>query len=213
MVVAIGFGIFMYARSSLNSGSDKLNTALDTVNAADFADYDQKSVSGTKVLSALQNFEGTPVAVLIRTKALAKGSGKIVAEKSGGVSSAKNRYFVDAGILQNAGTATETVANCKAYVNYNAILGNSTAMATASVGGDGSGAGGASNVKIGLDDGTYIASFGFYSIGGVVQYYGTKTDYQTTGMTEYIASGTKFQANLIKDASGTVLGVVFDQIS
>lgn len=199
VVVSIGFGIFMFARSSLNSGSDNLNSALDTVNNSSYADYDQKTVSGTKVLSCLQNFEGTPCAILIRTKALATAGSEVIASKSAEV----DRYYVN-----SAG---------KSFINYNAILGDTAAAATLKDKGDEGTAEGdvttGGDVVVQLNDGTYLATQGFYSIGGVVQYYGAKGDYQTTGMTEYIAAGTRFTANLIKDASGTTLGVVFEQIN
>lgn len=204
VVVVIGFGIFQYARSSLNSGSDKLSGALDTVNASDFADYDQKTVSGTKVVSALQNFEGSAAAILIRTNALKESEDE--GNKVEAYASPSNeRYFVNYSGMDKDGNA---VGEEKDFINYNAILATNDSGTTAALSDSDPG-----EAELTLDDGTYTFQFGFYSEGGIVQFYTVKKDYQTTGMTEYLANGTRFSANLIKDRSGTILGVVFEQIN
>ena len=194
VVVVIGFGIFQYARSILNTGANNLTSALDSVNASAFTEYDQTTVSANQVRAAFQNFDGSAIAILVRTQALGVAGNKVTSFAS------KNneRYFI------SDGTGTDK----KVFINYNAILmTNATGTGTAS---SKSGEAGSGNTLT-LDDGVYKFSKGFSNTGGVITFYNVMTDINKTGMTEYIAPGSKFTSNLIKDDSGTILGLVFEQ--
>lgn len=202
VVVALGFGIFQYARSSLNGGIDRLTRTFDTVNVAEYADYDQKTITGNKVTSALQGFEGTECAILIGTKALQTTSGKISQSKT----SADEVPTV---------WQIEIDENNKPYViNYNALIdlgGDGGATAGATGNGDSGATSISSDIDFTMTDGVWVCSAPFVSKNGVVQYYLVKRDYITTGMTEYISSGSRFTSNLIKDISGTIMGMCFIQ--
>jgi hypothetical protein len=198
VVVVIGFGIFQYARSILNTGSNNLTSALDSVNASAFTEYDQTTVSANQVRAAFQNFDGSAIAILVRTKALGVAGNTVKSFASEN----NQRYFIS----DSATTGT------KVFINYNAILftgtGTSTASSKAASGSTSTGTG---VPKLTLADGVYRFSAGFSNIGGVITFYNVMTDINRTGMTEYIAAGSRFTSNLIKDDSGTVLGIVFEQ--
>ncbi len=193
VVVVIGFGIFQYARSILNTGSNNLTSALDSVNASAFTEYDQTTVSANQVRAAFQNFDGSATAILVRTQALGVAGNKVTSFAS----TDNKRYFISDG----------TGTGAKVFINYNAILMTAT-TGTASAKSDG--IAGTGNTLT-LTDGVYKFSKGFSNTGGVITLYNVMTDINKTGMTEYIAAGSKFTSNLIKDDSGTILGIVFEQ--
>lgn len=214
VVVVIGFGIFQYARSILNTGSNNLTSALDSVNASAFTEYDQTTVSANQVRAAFQNFDGTATAILVRTKALGV-AGNTVASFA---SKDNNRYYIADG------TNPETA---KVFINYNAILFTTASSTTSTTDPSGTpapsgtaatkssrivtSAGTISGNTLTLIDGIYKFSGGFSNTGGVITLYNVMADINKTGMTEYIAAGSKFTSNLIKDDSGTILGIVFEQ--
>lgn len=191
VVVVIGFGIFQYARSILNTGANNLTSALDSVNASAFTEYDQTTVSANQVRAAFQNFDGSATAILVRTQALGVAGNKVKSFAS----KENTRYFITDG--------------AKVFINYNAILFTGADGTTASskiAEGSTSAA-----IQLKLEDGVYRFSKGFSNTGGVITFYNVMTDINKTGMTEYIAAGSKFTSNLIKDDSGTILGIVFEQ--
>lgn len=192
VVVVIGFGIFQYARSILNTGANNLTSALDSVNASAFTEYDQTTVSANQVRAAFQNFDGSAIALLVKTQALGVAGNKVTSFAS----TNNERYYMTDGT--------------KVFINYNAILFDGTVNSTASskkaVASTGDGV-----PKLVLEDGVYRFSKGFSNTGGVITFYNVMTDINRTGMTEYIAAGSKFTSNLIKDDSGTILGIVFEQ--
>jgi len=190
VIIALGFGIFSIAKGTANEGVTKVQTQLTNVQASEFTDYDQTVVTGTQVKSALSNFEGKAVAVLIATKAWQDLDDD---DPVGSVD--------DADELPQVVYGTDKTA-----INYNALLGGI-------VGGDTSedstwdGQG-----EVELKDGRYICKNGFSTVGGAIQFYNIIGDMNKSGMTEYINPGTKFTANLIRDESGTNMGILFIQI-
>ena len=182
VIIALGFGIFSIAKGTANEGVTKVQTQLTNVQASEFTDYDQTVVTGTQVKSALSNFEGKPVAILIATKAWQDlGTGNPV----GSVDDADKLPQVE-------------YDGAKTAINYNALLGGTTVS-----GGKG---------EVELKDGRYICTNGFSIVGGAMQFYNIIGDINKSGMTEYINPGTKFTANLIRDESGTNMGILFIQI-
>jgi len=219
LVVSIGFGLFQYARSILNQGSGNLTASLDSVGSAKFSDYDQTTVTSNQINAAIQNFDGTAVAILLRTKAYSTAGNRLATDavKEDGT----KRYCIGAYATKDDGTAGNklqedivTITGKKTgakqdliWFNYNAILKtNSTATVTSQ---DTIPSDAANNLL--FESGTYYFSNGFYVIDGVVQYYRVYTNTKTTGMTEYVAPGTRWESNLIKDNTGSTIGIVFTQ--
>ena len=66
-IIGLGFGVFAIAKGTANEGVTGVQENLGAVSNSAFTDYDQKIVTGTQVMSAVQNFEGKPVAILIST--------------------------------------------------------------------------------------------------------------------------------------------------
>lgn len=210
-VIGLGFGVFSIAKGVANEGTVNVQDNLASVSESAFEDYNDKIVTGTMVKSAISNFSGKSVAILVNTTAMNKG-----------VTSYK----------QHTAGCTVFSLDGVPYVNYNALFAKGSngmeavkplavGAAVGSEGKDGtvSAAQGAQTLMNGEDDatmkdGALIVSHAFAidntgkvsldtGIGGTSR----------TGNCEYIAANSKFNANLIKDTSGTTIGVLFTQMA
>ena len=223
-VIGLGFGVFSIAKGVANEGTVGVQDNLNTVTDSAFEDYNDKVVTGTQVKSAIQNFEGKSVAILINTTAMNKG-----------VKSYANRTTKDitdgTGVTVTTGGCTVVKINDLAYVNYNALLSKGTdgAVIPTIGGGDEGGVPVASEAGVPvteavqlvnsddpakLKDGVLTVSHAFaldedgkvlfdYSIGGQSR----------TGNWEYVSTSSKFESNIIKDTSGTNIGIMFTQMA
>lgn len=225
-IIGLGFGVFAIAKGTANEGVTNVQEGLQGVSQSAYTDYDQKIVTGTQVISAYNNFEGKNVAILIMTQA-SKDKAKVGADDSDGMPSGngvdaayENASFefedvlVEAALTDGSGNYTpytgvtdskgEKVTN-PAFINYNALLG---ADAQAKItGGD------LSNGKfIYFDTNCWRTTGSFETVSGKVQFNNVSGNLNKSGMMEYVPSGARFQGYLIKDVSGTTMGVAFEQI-
>lgn len=205
-LIALAFGIFVVTKNQANEGSADLSSSLNTVATQVFQDFDQKIVSGNQVLSALKSFEGKPYAVLISTKAFA-----------GDFPIAQTSDHPVAFVVQ---------AGAQRFLNYNAILSADgvdvspapTAAQWTSNGSVGAILGGelASDATIEITmastNGVFQHTTGFQTVDGNIFYDNSIGGVNRSGNSEYIPATTKFQANLIKDASGAYVGIVLRQL-
>ncbi len=210
-VIGLGFGVFAIAKGVANEGVVNVQDNLGAVSESAFTDYDQKIVTGTQVQSAYKSFQGKPVAILINTQAMNKG------------------VFVHA---DHERLYAQAIGHLN-YVNYNAILANdpegdaddvvSIEPAESTTGlavPDGNGAVAAegenpgSDAPLTLKDGVVNTIYGFcVNDNGKLVFDTGIGGFTKSGNSEYIASNAKFDANLIKDASGQIVGVAFTQLS
>lgn len=104
-------------------------------------------------------------------------------------------YENNKGGAVDAGAPKVTVDGTtnKNYINYNALL---------NIGSD--------NPE--LENGYIIFNDGFKVDGGKVKFYNVTGNLSKSGMQEYVSSNSRFQAYVLKDESGTIIGVVFEQI-
>lgn len=219
-VIGLGFGVFSIAKGVANEGTVGVQDNLNTVTDSAFEDYNDKIVTGTQVKSAIQNFEGKSVAILINTTAMNKG-----------VTSYKQH---------TAGCTVFKLDNV-AYVNYNALLAEDSNglnvvdpfEAGAAVADD---QGVAAEDAVQLIQGTTITGEGanatetgdpakmvdgYLSIShafaiddsGKIRFDNGIGGLSRTGNCEYVATNSKFTANLIKDTSGTNVGILFTQMA
>ena len=210
-VIGLGFGVFSIAKGVANEGTVSVQDNLASVSESAFEDYNDKIVTGTMVKSAITNFNGKSVAILVNTTAMNKG--------------------VTSYQQHTAGCTVFSLAGIP-YVNYNALFAKGSngmevvkplavgaAVGSSTKDGKVSAATGAQALMNGDDeatmkDGALIVSHAFAidttgkvsldtGIGGTTR----------TGNCEYIAATSKFNANLIKDTSGTTIGVLFTQMA
>ncbi|MNV34414.1 hypothetical protein D3C71_1258300 [compost metagenome] len=197
-VIGLGFSIFMIAKNLANDGTSNVQDTLQTVSEQIFADFDQKVVTGTQLLGAIKNFNGKPYALLIATKAF--NNTQQVAT------------VADHPIVYTATQGTTTL------INYNAILaGQASGSAPRDLGSTDprtktSTGGAGTALTLTMTNGTVIAPFGFYMQSGGIVYDSNTAGIYKSGNAEYIPVNTKFQAYLIKDASGTTMGIYAKQL-
>lgn len=211
-VIGLGFGVFSIAKGVANEGTVGVQDNLGAVSESSFDDYNDKIVTGTMVRSAVQNFSGKSVAILINTTAMNKevvtykDHKTMVVFKTDGTnnfSSVQSVSYDDTNTAANSGdigggsTLGGSIENGQGcyYINYNALLdftGDST---------------------IGYKDGRYNAESVPFLLdtNGKVAF-----DYSTGGMSrtgncEYLNATAKFDASLLKDETGQTIGVVFTQ--
>ena len=217
-VIGLGFGVFSIAKGVANEGTVNVQDNLGTVSESAFEDYNDKIVTGTMVKSAVTNFSGKSVGLLINTTAMDKQVKPYASHQSLQVyqlsKSGTTEINSATQVLGSAQYLGRTDANSKYYVNYNALFG-----ATAETDADG-----ITTVKwdtnqdgvLKLKDGVYQSdgvSFAVDEQTGKVQYDNSVGGFSRSGNCEYIAPTAKFEANLIKDTSGQTIGIVFTQIA
>lgn len=201
-IIGIGFGIFSIAKGTANEGVVNVQDNLAQVSASVFTDYDQKVVTGTQVISAYNNFAGKPYAILIATQAYIDS----LSSNDNPVLSGAPPVEVYSG--DPGGNATKEDFE---FLNYNAILAGTTQNVV-----DNDGKVVDTNyidAKIYFQDGAYIATNGFLvDTSGRIIYNSVIGNLSKPGTVEYVPSSARFQANLIKDKSGTIMGVAFRQL-
>ena len=142
--------------------------------------------------SAYKQFQGKPVAILINTQAMNKGVKFHPDHYGEGIT-----YFdVDSATQYINSGADGPGEDSEVYVNYNAILSFEDAT-------------------FGLKSGVYefTGAFHIEEATGKVIFDSHITGFTKPGNSEYISPSAKFDANLIKDSSGTIVGVVFKQLA
>ena len=227
-IIGLGFGVFAIAKGTANEGVTGVQENLGAVSNSAFTDYDQKIVTGTQVMSAVQNFEGKPVAILISTIAtrdaqVAEGAldmhdGPGVKEayssRGGfvpGVAAYSDSELNEAYKIEGyvSGKAEEIKAGDASFINYNALLNGTVSEAT-----DNKGQYTKTNIgKMYFDSNCFRSETGYATSAGKVQFNNITGNMSKSGMMEYVPSGARFQGYLIKDASGTIMGVAFEQLN
>ena len=204
-VIGLGFGVFAIAKSTANEGIVGVQDSLTQVSESTFADYDQKTVTGAQVKSFITTMSGKSYSLLVGTTAAQK---KGVSANDVRVISLKNTSEV-------SGTTSVT------FVNYGALLqvGATKSAATGKAGVVLSDKAADFSAGLALVNGvwttptTATTEVSFELADNKIQFNNQTSGLTTVGTGECVPDATKFKANLIKDTSGTIKGVVFEQIA
>ncbi len=209
-IIGLGFGVFSIAKGTSNEGVTGVTEGIHSVNSSVFSEYDQKIVTGTQVISAIDKFEGKSYVILIATQA--------TKDKSG---TSSDNFDSGAGVVDSYGTAGDIPAS----IAYRDTSSSKQAMIVKdSTGNDINLKFIQYNARLGVDDVLGISTVSFDETcwrttnGFLTDSYGIKMNDITknvskTGMMEYIPTGSRFQGYLVKDSSGTIMGIAFEQIS
>lgn len=191
-VIGLGFGVFSIAKGVANNGVVNVQDNLGTVAESAFEDFDQKVVTGTQVTSAYKQFTGKAVAILINTQAMNK----------------------NVKTSQDHAKAYVFKIGNKPYINYNALLAIDAAGTHAVTANGGTGIETAGSAGLVLKDGVVTTGFGFAlnADDGKILVDSSIGGFAKAGNCEFISASAKFEANLVRDASGTTVGVVFTQL-
>lgn len=214
-LVATVLNLMVMSNSLLSGGQTTLQSGIDSVSTQEFASYDNTKVSGTQVTTALSLFQGRDVAIVIQTKALSEltsnentvaggatwkdigiNYGAIVT-KDGKSSSASN-IAISYGDTPGATAATlQNVITSQAKSVYLVSFAETTDNASA----------------IQRNAGAPHYTAYLHNTNGLVD-----SSYDTIGTTElgnaaYVLSSARFSSTLIKDPTGSIIGIFFRQLS
>ena len=235
VLIALGFGIFQISKSVANQGVGDVQQELDGVSTSKFSSYDQKIITGTMAITAIQSFEGESAAVLIANQAwknvlddanASVGDYSIITKTGTGFTNyysddkvqlpivwayTDNEFKKPYDMISNDGNKVNG-----SFINYNAIIGASgntppigTVNQTCKINGN-------SIYMAGIyfDNTCWRCTSGFASDeSGKGLYNGITGNLSKTGRTEYIPSSAKFDSYILKDASGSYMGIVLEQIN
>lgn len=212
-IISLALVAFLVGKSLINTGVDNMETAVKNISDSRFSDYDSKVVRGRAVKSSIDTFGNSEYAIVICTTEMAsnEGSPSTIATKTnlsmvpdntrlndtaGTYAAGKLVQVKNANMQYTLNKQTKTAKNVYG-VNYNAILQDTE---------------GQTETQIEIEDGyvLYDQDFLLDSNGNVVYYLKT-TNMGKKGQIEYIADSASFQANLIKNTSGDIMGIVFTQ--
>jgi len=223
-VIGLGFGVFSIAKGVANEGVVNVQESLQAVSLSAFEDFDQKVVTGTRVRAALQTFEGKPIAILVSTRSFNENQ-RLLPGIAAPLVLIYNTpplpvSFPTNGINISAGASI-------AMINYNVLLAQNSggsAPHTTTSGASGGArndelvasavgpAGGVGAVPLKLVNGVVTTFFGFAGASGGVLFNRVVQGVKLEGNAEFIDPSVNFHSNLVKDMSGTIIGIAFRQI-
>ena len=112
---------------------------------------------------------------------------------------ASTAYFMSKSDLEEVDLAC--------FINYNALLTGATGQATDSFEETTE----SGHAGIYFDTNCFKTDAGFATVDGRTQFNNISQNMNKVGMMEYVSSTARYQAYLLKDGSGTTMGVVFEQ--
>lgn len=200
-LVATVLNLMVMSNSLLSGGQTTLQSGIDSVSTQEFATYDNTKVSGTQVTTALSLFQGRDIAVVVQTKALASDSkytssainyGALLTT-NGSTSSSSNAPSV----MDSTHNKDENLITAQAKTAYIVKFTDSTHSSEA----------------IYRESGAPYYTGYLHNSNGLVD-----SSYDTIGTTElgnaaYILSSARFSSVLIKDPTGSIIGIFFKQLS
>mgnify|MGYP000047987008 CR=1 FL=1 len=186
-LVATVLNLMVMSQSILSNGQSTLQSGIDQVSQQEFETYNNKKVSGTLVQTAISLYQGRDIAIVVQTKS--------VRENAAG-------YAMNYGALlcSNYTNATSAGEKC-----------TSTTICTATTGE-------AYWIKEGSTGGVYQKTGAAYYTGqlwaqnGLVQSSANTVGVTTVGNPQYLLSSARFNSTLIKDATGSIIGIYFKQV-
>lgn len=227
-LVATVLNLMVMSNSILSGGQTTLQSGIDSVSTQEFAPYDNTKVSGTQVATALSLFQGRDVAVCVETKSFCEMHGKTSAPgKSGSIymnygallcRNAKDGqvpYIVhgtDSAGTALAGAASFEVASAKSYFTE-ATTGatvqgkNSGLLYCGKVGSSAS----TGDIYQNPGDPYYLGLL--WNQNGMVQTSYNIVGTTTVGNPQYLLSSARFGSTLIKDSTGSIIGIYFYQLN
>lgn len=200
-VIGIGFVVFGIGKSKANEGTVAVQDNISAVSESTYEDYNDKIVTGTMVKAAVNNFAGKSIAILINTAGMDNEVKPYASHETLHVSTFSSDgkctgYAEKTGDEENIGTKP---SDGHYYVNYNALLDMTDA----------------DEDTLYLKDGVYVADgipFAINSLSGKVEFDNSIGGFARSGNCEYLNPTAKFEANLIKDTTGTIIGILFTQM-
>lgn len=189
-LVAVILNLMVVAQSILNDGLSNLQAGIASISEQEFENYNQKKPTGTEVRSAISLYSGRDIAILVQT-------------------------------INARAQKTDKMGETGNYYNYGSLVDAANKVNTAHTGTDDpSGTGKfytipASTVQTGRTEGKgsiileYVREQSTQLIMDNSNVKGTLQ----TGNTQFILSSARFKSELIRNSTGTIIGICFTQYS
>lgn len=200
-LVATVLNLMVMSNSLLSGGQTTLQSGIDSVSTQEFASYDNTKVSGTQVSTALSLFQGRDVAIVIQTKAFAEaadgGADKAInygaiLTKDGKSSSTSNMPTKQTYASGTSSTYLTPQAKTAYIVNFSDTDAANTAIVRKA---------GAANYEGYLHNSNGLVDSSYDIIGTT-----------ELGNSAYLLSSSRFSSVLIKDPTGSIIGILFKQL-
>lgn len=200
-LVATVLNLMVMSNSLLSGGQTTLQSGIDSVSTQEFASYDNTKVSGTQVSTALSLFQGRDVAIVIQTKAFAKaadgGADKAInygaiLTKDGKSSSPDNMPKKQTYASGTESTYLTQQAKTAYIVNFSDTDVEGAAIVRKA---------GAANYEGHLHNSNGLVDSSYDIIGTT-----------ELGNSAYLLSSSRFSSVLIKDPTGSIIGIFFKQL-
>jgi hypothetical protein len=223
-IVAIALAAFLVGKNLVNSGLDNMETTVGKVNDSRFSDYNNKVVRGRALKQAIDNFQNEEVAILVNNLAFQgtnkTGSSSVIVSSLGADNVKKTQItqiYTSAdggntpGDKVKGSTTNGQEATAVYFVNYNAVLGKKVNGKNELIG--------TNDAALQVSDlykdsttGNYVFMNDF-AVGenGDIAFYLVTTPLGKKGDAQYVADSASYNASLIKNASGEIMGIVFIQ--
>ena len=208
-ILGLSFAVYGISRSLVNNSSADFIKTVDSVSNSSFNDYDGTVVSGLQVRQALENYEGEKIGIWINTSGT-----QLAVTGAAKVNTDETKYkiqfvtegdadFADKVLARQEGLGVVqqnpkgTIYSGRYYLNYNAVFEGITA----------------SNFKSTTQGYMeYTGKFALVTGTSDIVFNTVKTNYKNVACAEHIAGGSNFNAKLIKDGTGTIIGIMFTQV-
>lgn len=218
-LVATVLNLMVMSNSLLSGGQTTLQSGIDSVSTQEFASYDNTKVSGTQVTTALSMFQGRDVAIIIQTKAFAS-----IAKPDNGPGPCEDLAINYGAIVTLDGQSSSGDSNMPgkyAETNVGNVIGNLDAHKSNFITDQAKTAyvvkfrdsGDKTNADaIWREAGKPYYTAYLHNTNGLVD-----SSYDTIGTTElgnaaFILSSARFSSVLIKDPTGSIIGIFFKQL-
>ena len=237
-LVATVLNLMVMSNSLLSGGQTTLQSGIDSVSQQEFAAYNNTKVSGTQVNTALSLFQGRDVAILIQTKTFKANHCPLASSGKGfymnygalisyNASSSTPTKGWSAQVTKDANTGasiTTTTALNGGPVDKSTAYGTGkfecgSGKTTCSIAGSTAGnyyvvdvTAAGNGAYCYQQEGSPNLTGLLYDDNGIVQSNSNIIGCSTLGNEQYLLSSARFQSILIKDATGSIIGIAFYQI-
>ena len=207
-LVATVLNLMVMSNSLLSGGQTTLQSGIDSVSTQEFAPYDNTKVSGTQVTTALSSFQGRDTAIVIQTKAFAE-LGKDLAINYGAILTSNGKPSDRDTNMPGKYAATNggNVIGGLDSVKNNFITTQAKTAYVIEFSDDAK-----EGVSLWRESGAPYYSGYLHNTNGLVD-----SSYDTIGTTElgnaaFLLSSASFSSVLIKDPTGSIIGIFFKQL-
>lgn len=182
--------LMVVAQNIMASGLGTLESGVDQVTIQEYEKYNQKKVSGTSVKAAISLYQSKDIGIVVRTKgckSMTTGDGFAAADENKNA----NAYCFCYGSLLLYNNATTVTS--KAWPADGVKVSYYT-----------------NEWKMKTGEAYYEAEY-YKNDNGVIQVNNNTKGITRSGDAQVILDSARFQASLIRSASGAIIGIFFEQ--